>query len=52
MIKYIKCLQKLPTQKLNLRNNYQNTGEKESGLLALIGASTGLLALAGKRKYR
>ena len=29
-----------------------NTGAKESGLLALLGASVGLLALAGKRKYR
>lgn len=28
-----------------------NTGTKESGLLALLGASLGLLALAGKRKY-
>ena len=29
-----------------------NTGTKGSGLLALLGASVGLLALAGKRKYR
>ena len=29
-----------------------NTGTKDSGLLALLGASVGLLALAGKRKYR
>jgi hypothetical protein len=28
-----------------------NTGTKESGLLAMLGASLGLLALAGKRKY-
>ena len=28
-----------------------NTGTKNSGLLALLGASVGLLALAGKRKY-
>ncbi len=28
-----------------------NTGTKDSGLLALLGASVGLLALAGKRKY-
>ena len=28
-----------------------NTGTKDSGLLALLGASIGLLALAGKRKY-
>ena len=28
-----------------------NTGTKESGLLALLGASVGLLALVGKRKY-
>ena len=28
-----------------------NTGTKESGLLALLGASVGILALAGKRKY-
>ena len=29
-----------------------NTGTKESSLLALLGASVGLLALVGKRKYR
>ena len=29
-----------------------NTGTKDSGLLALLGASVGLLALAGKRKFR
>ena len=29
-----------------------NTGTKDSGLLALLGASLGLLALAGKRKFR
>ena len=29
-----------------------NTGTKESGLLALLGASVGLLALVGKRKFR
>ena len=29
-----------------------NTGTKNSGLLALLGASVGLLALAGKRKFR
>ena len=29
-----------------------NTGTKESNLLAVLGASLGLLALAGKRKYR
>ena len=29
-----------------------NTGTKDSGLLALLGASVGLFALAGKRKYR
>ena len=29
-----------------------NTGTKESNLLALLGASVGLLVLAGKRKYR
>ena len=29
-----------------------NTGTKESGLLAVLGASFGLLALVGKRKYR
>ena len=28
-----------------------NTGTKESGLLALLGASVGLLALAGRRRY-
>ncbi|MFS9374808.1 SEC10/PgrA surface exclusion domain-containing protein [Streptococcus infantis] len=29
-----------------------NTGSKESGLLAMLGASVGLLAFAGKRKFR
>ena len=29
-----------------------NTGTKDSGLLALFGASVGLFALAGKRKFR
>ena len=29
-----------------------NTGTKDSGLLALLGASVGLFTLAGKRKYR
>ena len=29
-----------------------NTGTKESNLLALLGASVGLLALVGKRKFR
>ena len=29
-----------------------NTGTKDSGLLALLGASVGLLALVGKRKFR
>ena len=29
-----------------------NTGTKESSLLAFLGASVGLVALAGKRKYR
>lgn len=29
-----------------------NTGTKDSGLLALLGASVGLLAFAGKRKFR
>ena len=29
-----------------------NTGTEESGLLALFGATIGLLAIAGKRKYR
>ena len=28
-----------------------STGTKDSGLLALLGASLGLLALVGKRKY-
>mgnify|MGYP002743013580 CR=1 FL=1 len=28
-----------------------NTGTKDSGLLALLGASVGLFTLAGKRRY-
>lgn len=55
MIKIDKVYQapaKVTNAKVNLRNNYQNTGEKESGLLALIEASNGLPTLVGKRKYR
>ena len=38
--------------KVEPKKQLPNTGTKESGLLALLGASVGLLALAGKRKYR
>lgn len=44
-----------PAQATNAKSESKkqlpNTGSKESGLLALLGASVGLLALAGKRKY-
>lgn len=38
--------------KVESKKQLPNTGSKESGLLALLGASVGLLTLAGKRKYR
>ena len=45
-----------PAQAINEKSEPKkqlpNTGTKESSLLAFIGASIGLLALAGKRKYR
>ena len=37
--------------KAESKKQLPNTGTKESNLLALLGASIGLLALAGKRKY-
>lgn len=37
--------------KVEPKKQLPNTGTKDSGLLALLGASVGLLALAGKRKY-
>lgn len=37
--------------KAESKKQLPNTGSKESGLLALLGASVGLFALAGKRKY-
>lgn len=37
--------------KVENKKQLPNTGTKESGLLAFLGASIGLLALAGKRKY-
>ena len=37
--------------KVEPKKQLPNTGTKESGLLAMLGASLGLLALAGKRKY-
>ena len=37
--------------KVEPKKQLPNTGMKESNLLALLGASVGLLALAGKRKY-
>ena len=42
---------KATNTKAESKNQLPNTGTKESGLLALLGASVGLLALAGKRKY-
>ena len=45
-----------PAQATNAKSEPEkqlpNTGTKESNLLAVLGASIGLLALAGKRKYR
>lgn len=38
--------------KAESKKQLPNTGTKDSGLLALLGASVGLLALVGKRKYR
>ena len=37
--------------KVEPKKQLPNTGTKDSGLLALLGASVGLLALVGKRKY-
>ena len=37
--------------KVEPKKQLPNTGTKDSGILALLGASLGLLALAGKRKY-
>ena len=37
--------------KAESKKQLPNTGTKESNLLALLGASVGLLALVGKRKY-
>lgn len=42
---------KTTNSKAESKKQLPNTGTKESGLLALLGASVGLLALAGKRKY-
>ena len=38
--------------KVESKKQFPNTGSKESGLLAMLGASVGLLAFAGKRKFR
>ena len=38
--------------KAESKKQLPNTGSKESGLLAMLGASVGLLAFAGKRKFR
>ena len=38
--------------KLESKKQLPNTGTKESSLLAMLGASIGLLALVGKRKFR
>ena len=37
--------------KVEPKKQLPNTGTKDSGILALLGASVGLFALAGKRKY-
>ena len=42
---------KATNTKAEPKKQLPNTGTKDSGLLALLGASLGLLALAGKRKY-
>ena len=42
---------KTANAKAESKKQLPNTGTKDSGLLALLGASVGLLALAGKRKY-
>ena len=42
---------KATNAKAEPKKQLPNTGTKDSGLLALLGASVGLLALAGKRKY-
>lgn len=42
---------KATNAKVESKKQLPNTGTKESNLLALLGASLGLLALAGKRKY-
>ena len=43
---------KVTNEKAEPKKQLPNTGTKESGLLALLGAGVGLVALAGKRKYR
>ena len=43
---------KATNTKAEPKKQLPNTGTKESNLLALLGASVGLLALAGKRKFR
>ena len=43
---------KVTNAKAESKKQLPNTGTKDSGLLALLGASVGLLALVGKRKFR
>lgn len=43
---------KATNAKAEPKKQLPNTGTKESNLLALLGASVGLLALVGKRKFR
>ena len=43
---------KATNAKSKSKKQLPNTGTKESSLLAVLGASVGLLVLAGKRKYR
>ena len=49
--KTYQALTQATNAKAEPKKQLPNTGTKESGLLALLGASVGLLALAGKRKY-
>ena len=49
--KTYQALTQATNAKAEPKKQLPNTGTKDSGILALLGASLGLLALAGKRKY-
>ena len=49
--KTYQALTQATNAKAEPKKQLPNTGTKDSGLLALLGASLGLFALAGKRKY-